>query len=251
VGLLLLLSTASLLAGKSMGLTWLVGVLVVWPACCVGHSMGVLDSDLGWRAAAIVYVPGVAHLVLLFIVGGFAGTITSTGVVVLCCFLALKLRITGCRSGSRWTVTETAGVLFALAAFLTVVPAALVSTSEVLSSEPSTVAALGSLGVFIFAAVMWALGWAFLWHRGDKLNPVETNQHLQTMPSKLALKLKHVTVVLECYNYCGFSFFPALPWKAMQVPPSVPHPQAVMLAGFSLSLSLSLPPWRPPKSKVF
>eukprot|EP01045_Picozoa_sp_COSAG04_P031817 COSAG04_NODE_6022_length_1430_cov_1.189331_1_plen_98_part_10 len=38
-------------------------------------------------------------------------------------------------------------------------------------------------------------------------------------------------LVSECYNYCGFSFFPALPWKAMEVPPSVPHPQMVMLAG--------------------
>jgi hypothetical protein len=26
--------------------------------------------------------------------------------------------------------------------------------------------------------------------------------------------------------------FPALPWKAMEVPPSVLHPQAIMLAGF-------------------
>ena len=39
-------------------------------------------------------------------------------------------------------------------------------------------------------------------------------------------------MVGECYNYCGFSFFPALPWKAMTLPPSVPSPQNVMLAGF-------------------
>ena len=38
-------------------------------------------------------------------------------------------------------------------------------------------------------------------------------------------------LVSECYNYCGFSFFPALPWKAMEVPLDLPHPQMIMLAG--------------------
>jgi len=36
---------------------------------------------------------------------------------------------------------------------------------------------------------------------------------------------------LQCYNYCGFTFFPAVPWKAMNVPPGVPRPEDIMLAG--------------------
>ena len=32
-------------------------------------------------------------------------------------------------------------------------------------------------------------------------------------------------------RYCGLSFMPALPWKAMEVPPYVPRPQFVMLGG--------------------
>ena len=48
----------------------------------------------------------------------------------------------------------------------------------------------------------------------------------------VAPSVKLLSVAGECYNYCGFSFFPALPWKAMEVPPSMPHPQALMLAGF-------------------
>ena len=43
-------------------------------------------------------------------------------------------------------------------------------------------------------------------------------QRLLEMPPEWLLRVKLVTVVGECYNYCGFSFFPALPWKAMEVP---------------------------------
>ena len=36
----------------------------------------------------------------------------------------------------------------------------------------------------------------------------------------------------DSYQLSAFSFFPALPWKAMKVPPNVPHPAKVMMAGF-------------------
>ena len=45
------------------------------------------------------------------------------------------------------------------------------------------------------------------------------------------MSIVRAQLVSECYNYCGFSFFPALPWKAMEVPLDLPHPQMLMLAG--------------------
>ena len=75
------------------------------------------------------------------------------------------------------------------------------------------------------------LGWGFLWYQADRIQPIQPNQHLLSMPPEWMLRLKLATVAAECYNYSGFSFFPALPWKAMAVPPSVPNPQVMMLAG--------------------
>ena len=91
---------------------------------------------------------------------------------------------------------------------------------------------LGAVGVGAFVAPLWALGWAFLWYRGKEMRPVESSQHLGGMPPALLLRFKLFATAYECYIYCGFSYFPALPWKAMEVPPNVPHPQVVMLAGF-------------------
>ena len=226
IALILLLATGSLLAGESAGMSWLVGVLVCWPVCCVGGSTGSGDP----KKILLALLPAIAHLVLIFTVGGWTGAIMSLGLVGICYLAILKMVNKECQSGNNWTEKSTTGVLFVIASFLTVLPAAFISTAELLSSA-STVSALGSAGIFVFIATLWTLGWAFLWHRGVKLHPVESSSHLRTMPPKPLLRLKLLTVALECFNYCGFSFFPALPWKAMEVPNNVPHPQTVMLAG--------------------
>ena len=83
-----------------------------------------------------------------------------------------------------------------------------------------------------FVLALWSLGWAFLWYWAPNVQPVEDKQRMLSIPPAWLLQLKYISVAGECYNYCGFSFFPALPWKAMEVPPSIPHPQRIMLAGF-------------------
>jgi hypothetical protein len=63
---------------------------------------------------------------------------------------------------------------------------------------------------------------------------VFTSRHsslvLLTLP--VTLPLGGWQVVYDSYQLSAFSFFPALPWKAMKVPPNVPHPAKVMMAGF-------------------
>eukprot|EP01043_Picozoa_sp_COSAG02_P074152 COSAG02_NODE_14718_length_1243_cov_1.520979_1_plen_394_part_01 len=113
---------------------------------------------------------------------------------------------------------------------LTVVPAALFATAD--EGAPDAGASHGAAGVLCFVLALWSLGWGFLWWCSPDIQQISEQQHLLEMPPEWLLRLKLVTVAGECYNYCGFSFFPALPWKAMEVPPSIPHPQTIMLAGF-------------------
>ena len=116
------------------------------------------------------------------------------------------------------------------ASLLTVIPAALFASADEDAADGG--ASLGAAGVTCFVLVLWFLGWGFLWYRADRIRPIQPEQHLRDMPPSFMLRLKLVSVVYEGYNYSGFSFFPALPWKAMVVPPYVPHPQMLMLAGF-------------------
>ena len=133
---------------------------------------------------------------------------------------------------------------------LTLVPAALFASANEGAHDAG--ASRGAGGVACLVMALWALGWGFLWShwrpvytgsfdveefvcegfRDKGIQPIGEQQRLAHMPPDWLLRLKFVSVVGECYNYCGFSFFPALPWRAMQTPPSVPHPQAIMLAGF-------------------
>lgn len=123
-------------------------------------------------------------------------------------------------------------VMWMWASTLSILPCQLMAMNELLPQAQHVRFTPAQLGVLVYFASMWTLGWGFLWFRNDGLKPVEKNQHLVAMPNKLLLQMKLVTVLTECYNYCGFSFFPALPWSAVEVPPNVPSPQAVMLAGW-------------------
>ena len=122
-------------------------------------------------------------------------------------------------------------------AVLTTAPALLFASAD--EDAPDAGASSGAAGVGCFVFALWTLGWGFLWYRAPGIQPVQPEQHLLGMPPSLLLKLKLVSVCGECYSYCGFSLFPALPWKAMEVPPSVLHPQAIMLAGcFTLAAAV-------------
>jgi hypothetical protein len=93
---------------------------------------------------------------------------------------------------------------------LTVVPAALFAAAEanMAGGDGTAAATLGAIGVFVLVAALWMLGWAFLWYRVADMAQVEPAQHLTGMPPYFSLRLKLLSVVGECYNYCGFSFFP-------------------------------------------
>ena len=111
---------------------------------------------------------------------------------------------------------------------LTVIPAWLFASAHEDAADGAAVS--GAAGVACFVLSLWFLGWGFLWYQADQIQPIQPKHHLAHMPFMHRLKL--FSTAGECYNYSGFSFFPALPWKAMAVPPSVPNPQVMMLAGF-------------------
>eukprot|EP01043_Picozoa_sp_COSAG02_P048149 COSAG02_NODE_4698_length_5082_cov_4.415412_2_plen_1410_part_00 len=121
-------------------------------------------------------------------------------------------------------------VTWVWASLLTVVPAALMAPADEVAYDAG--ALLGAAATVCFVLALWSLGWAFLWYKAPDIRPVQPNQCMLDMPPAWLLRLKFISVAGECYNYCGFSFFPALPWKAMEVPPSMPNPQGIMLAGF-------------------
>jgi hypothetical protein len=92
---------------------------------------------------------------------------------------------------------------------------------------------LAGIGVGVFIFALWMVGWVYLWYTAERYEAIEEKARLNHMPPSPLLRLKLITVAFECYNYCGFSFFPALPWKAVPVPEESPvRPEDVMLYGY-------------------
>jgi hypothetical protein len=126
--------------------------------------------------------------------------------------------------------------------FLTMVPATFMAKSEQTahdlaahSRDSANVASsqIAGTGVGIFVFALWMAGWLYLWYTAETYAPIEEKQRLNNMPPSPLLRLKLITVAFECYNYCGFSFFPALPWAAMPVPEEAPiRPEDVMVLGY-------------------
>ena len=185
-------------------------------------SRAFLAFALSLQAVCAAVIVSVDSWIALAVGGGIAGC-------AFCGFVGLGVKVRIDRG--EW---DTGFFVFWFAwlwqSLLTVVPAALFATAD--EGAPDAGASHGAAGVMCFVLALWSLGWGFLWWRSPDIHEISPEQRLLEMPPEWLLRLKLVTVVGECYNYCGFSFFPALPWKAMEVPPSVPHPQAVMLAGF-------------------
>ena len=148
------------------------------------------------------------------------------GYPFLMAIVTLAFRVLGLLCGSDCGGPGALSLLWAFSSFVTVVPACLFSATHTIV-RAEDVPRYGTLGVACFVFALWSLGWAFLWFRAPRIQPIQDNQHLLGMPPGMGLKL--FAVMSECYNYCGFSFFPALPWKAMEVPPSVPNPQVLYI----------------------
>ena len=94
----------------------------------------------------------------------------------------------------------------------------------------------GAIGVFGYGGGLWLTGWGCLWYKKHtifRLTPSDRDR--SHMPSGAFPLLSLCYVIVESWNYSAFSFFPALPWRALDLPsywPSALHPQTVML--FSL-----------------
>ena len=59
-----------------------------------------------------------------------------------------------------------------------------------------------------------------------------TSLHLmRRLPPGIAMWITLLSTAYEGFTYSGFSFFPALPWNSIEIPPNVPSPQSVFLAG--------------------
>ena len=117
------------------------------------------------------------------------------------------------------------GSVWIYTALLTLVPASLV-VSTAHTGEAA------ALGIIIYVALLWCIGWVYMWFHTDHLEMIEPHQRLHRMPPDPVIWMKMLAVMLECYNYMGFSFFPAVPWSSMKVPGNVPDPQQVMMLGF-------------------
>ena len=64
---------------------------------------------------------------------------------------------------------------------------------------------MGLLAALFFLLEVWLVGWFLLWYRAPSLGWVAERQHLATVPSAggIGLKLKPLTVAIECFNYAG------------------------------------------------
>eukprot|EP01043_Picozoa_sp_COSAG02_P071811 COSAG02_NODE_13276_length_1417_cov_1.052352_1_plen_472_part_11 len=127
-----------------------------------------------------------------------------------------------------------------------------------------------ALGGYLFLFVLWCSGWVFLWldtsGSSDALASVRTemlDSHgkpirvlgsdtedvgnrgdagqgqavmeilglMARMPSGLTMQLKIATQVYEGFCYCSFSFFPAMPWRAVKMPPYIPRVENLFMFG--------------------
>jgi hypothetical protein len=245
---------AAILVGESLAVNWVVvGLLAIAKCLFVPDRITSCVRDflcpcvIAQRVSQIVaakvrlgtrvmrFLPLLmlaAHGTLMLTVAGWASVIFCTGLAGMGYVGGLVVLVwERCKQG-KWDSQRV--IIFALTlwiAALTVVPAVLFTWAGFATSNRAK-SALGACGVFVFITALWMLGWAFLWYRGEKLEPIAGNERLAALPPVTLQRLKLFTVLSECYNYCGFSYFPALPWRAMAVPPKVPHPQMMMLAGF-------------------
>ena len=149
--------------------------------------------------------------------GAWMGVAVVVGCSVACLLLQKK---------DKWDPFWTVFVAWvAFAAALLVLPAAIIMSGT---------ASMGLLGALVFLVEIWLAGWFLLWYRAPSLGWVAERQRLVTVPETggLGLRLKPITVAIECLNYTSCSFVPAVPWEAVTAPLGLPSFSSIMLASF-------------------
>ena len=89
------------------------------------------------------------------------------------------------------------------------IPAALFASADEDAADGGALRGAACVACLVFA--LWLLGWGFLWYQAGRIQPIQPDQHLLEMPLSFVVQLKLFSVASECYNYSGFTFFPALP----------------------------------------
>ena len=149
--------------------------------------------------------------------GAWIGVAAVVGCSIACLLLQKR---------EKWDPFWTVFVAWvAFAAALLVLPAAITMSGT---------ASMGLLGALVFLGEIWLAGWFLLWYRAPSLGWVAERQCLLTVPSTggFGLRLKPITVAIECLNYAGCSFVPAVPWGAVTAPLGLPSFSSIMLASF-------------------
>ena len=117
------------------------------------------------------------------------------------------------------------GFVWIYTALLTLAPASLIAYADGAGE-------LAELGVGLYVLLLWAIGWLYMWYHAGSIETIQRRQRLLNIPPDIVVGGKLLTIMVECYYYCGFSFLPAVPWTEMGVPQVAPRPENVMMAGF-------------------
>ena len=130
-------------------------------------------------------------------------------------------------------------------ALLLLVPASIIGNAP--TDVETGANRVAEYGAYLYLTMLWSLGWGFLWlmlNGGDESAVANvpmvvgdgdltwTSLQLMTrLPPGFAMWITLLSTAYEGYQYSGFSFFPALPWNSIEVPPNVPSPASIFLAG--------------------
>ena len=123
------------------------------------------------------------------------------------------------------SVGQMWGFVWIYTALLMLAPASLIAYADGAGE-------LAELGAGVYVLLLWAIGWLYMWYHSGSIETIQRKQRLLNIPPDIVVRLKLLTIMVECYYYAGFSFFPVVPWKEMGVPQLAPRPESVMMAGF-------------------
>jgi hypothetical protein len=93
------------------------------------------------------------------------------------------------------------------------------ATLVVLFLVPATIMAnsVGQLtargGGYLFVLVLWLMGWGYAWLYQHAITPIDPLAVMDQVPPNKEFQMRKYNMVYEGFLLCGFSFFPAVPWK--------------------------------------
>lgn len=79
---------------------------------------------------------------------------------------------------------------------------------------------ISSSGAALFTVSLWGFGWCYLWLHWQDMATIDPSQKIVSIAatSDAILASKLCAVAYECYTYCAFPFFPAVPWQRYGFP---------------------------------